>query len=209
MTSQVKTESTKTPNYDITLVGRNVDVTESMKNYAIEKISKIDKFSDRIIDVAIRMDIQKLQHKADLTMKVDHVVIKSSAITDDMYVSIDQAVNKLQTQLIKYRKRIQQHNAKKLSTVDMKVNVIRATAEEEINDEIEEQNTNMLLDRYKPHEIVNVETSPLKTLNLSEAIMKMELSDDVFMIFRSEEDKKLKVIYRRKDRDFGIIEIDS
>lgn len=209
MASQVNTESTKTPNYDITFVGRNVDVTESMKNYAIEKIAKIDRFSDRIIDVAVKMDIQKLQHRVDLTMKVDHVVIKSSAITGDMYASIDQAVSKLQAQLIKYRKRIQQHNAKKLSVVDMKVNVVRASDEDEINDAIEEQNASKLLDDYKLHEVVSVETAPLKTLNLSEAIMKMELSEDVFMIFRSEEDMKLKVIYRRKDRDFGIIEVDS
>jgi len=38
--------------------------------------------------------------------------------------------------------------------------------------------------------------------------MKMELSGDAFMIFRSEEDNKVKVIYRREDEDFGIIEVE-
>ncbi len=42
-------------------------------------------------------------------MKVDHVVIKSSAISEDMYVSIDLATDKLQRQLIKYRQRIHDH----------------------------------------------------------------------------------------------------
>jgi putative sigma-54 modulation protein len=212
MTSQTRysvDESAQTPNYNITLVGRHVDITEAMKRHAIDKVSKIDKFSDRIIDVTIRMDIQKLEHRVDLMMKVDHVVIKSTAATDDMYVSIDQAVAKLQKQLIKYRKRIQQHNAKKLSVIDMRVNVVRASDEEEINDEIEEENAHSLLEKYKAPEIVKQKTLPLKTLNSFEAIMKMELSGDAFMVFRSEEDQKLKVIYRREDRNFGIIEIES
>ena len=41
-----------------------------------------------------------------------------------------------------------------------------------------------------------------------EAIMKMELSEDNFLIFRSEEDTKLKVIYRRSDGNFGVIELE-
>ncbi|MCB1067823.1 MAG: sigma 54 modulation/S30EA ribosomal C-terminal domain-containing protein, partial [Simkania sp.] len=46
---------------------------------------------------------------------------------------------------------------------------------------------------------------PLKHLTLDEAVMKMELSDDHFMVYRSEEEQNLKVIYRRRDGSYGII----
>ncbi len=39
--------------------------------------------------------------------------------------------------------------------------------------------------------------------------MKMDLSGDAFLIFRSEEDRKIKVIYRRDDGDYGVIEVES
>ena len=47
----------------------------------------------------------------------------------------------------------------------------------------------------------------LKTLSTDEAMMKMELTENNFVVYRCEEDKKLKVIYRRQDHNFGIIEL--
>lgn len=198
--------------YKIHVTGRDVLVTEPMKNYAIEKISKIERFSSRIIDVQVTMDIQKLDHRVDIVLKVDHVKIKSQAASTDMYASIDRAVEKIERQLRRYKQKIQEHTAKALNVVDLKVNVLKRPEEEELMDinlEIEEANQKELLDRYKPHEIVSQETMALKTLATDEAVMKMELSWDSFLIFRSEEDLKLKVIYRRNDGDLGLIAVES
>lgn len=198
--------------YQVSVTGRNVFVTEPMKNYAIEKVSKIEKFTNRIMDVAIIMDVQKLEHRVDIVLWVDHIKIKSHASSDNMYASIDKAVQKLETQLLKYKDRIQDHHAKGLPTVDLTVNVIRNPAEQEIydvNGDIDDETERRLMNRYRPREIVDKETMPLKILNNDEAVMKMELSGDNFLIFRSEEDMKLKVIYRREDGDFGIVQPES
>lgn len=195
--------------YNINVLGRNVLVTDAMKNYAIEKVSKIEKFNDRIIDIQITMDIQKLEHRVDIIMKVNHLKIKSSASSEDMYASIDLATDKLQQRLLKYKKRLQDHMTKPLAAIDMNVNVVNAPDEEEvINDEIESENRRQVIDSYTPHKVVSKETRPLKMLTVDEAIMKLELSEDNFMIFRSEEDQKIKVIYSRLDGNFGIIEVD-
>jgi putative sigma-54 modulation protein len=194
--------------YNITVTGRNVMVTDAMKDYAIEKISKIERFSNRIIDVVVTMDIQKFEHRVDIVLKVNHIKIKSQAITNDMYASIDKAVDKIEAQLLRYKEKLQDHQAKGIAAVDMNVNVLRFTDEElvDVNDEIEDENRRRLMDRYRPHKIVNKETLPLKTLTDGEAIMKMDLSGDNFLIYRSEESQRLKVMYRRNDGDFGVIE---
>ncbi|PJD95765.1 MAG: ribosomal subunit interface protein [Parachlamydia sp.] len=207
--SKMKSAEESVQPYNITVSGRHVLVTDAMKNYALEKISKIDRLSHRIIDVNITMDIQKFEHRVDIVLKVDHIKIKSQAVTNDMYASIDMAVNKLETQLLKYKSRIQDHQAKKLSVVDMNVNVYKAPSQEEIidvNEEIDDESRRQLVREYAPHAIVCKESSPLKILTNEEAIMKMELSGDAFLIFRSEHDMKLKVIYRRNDQNYGIIE---
>ena len=198
--------------YKIHVTGRDVLVTEAMKNYAIEKISKIERFSSRIIDVVVTMDIQKLDHRVDIVLKVDHIKIKSQAASTDMYASIDRAVEKIENQLRKYKSRIQEHTAKGLNVIDLKVNVLKRPEEQElldINLDIEEENRQHLVKDYTSHQIVSQETRPLKTLSIDEAVMKIELSADTFLIFRAEEDKKLKVIYRRKDNHFGIIELNA
>lgn len=198
--------------YNISVTGRNVMVTDAMKDYAIEKISKIERFSNRIIDVVITMDVQKLEHRVDIVLKFNHIKIKSQASSDDMYASIDKAVHKLEKQVLRYKDKLQDHQAKGVATIDMNVNVLRPAPDQELMDvnyDIEEETRRRLEDRFRPHKIVNREKRPLKTLTDGEALMKMDLSEDAFMIYRCEESHKLKVIYRRKDGDFGVIETES
>ncbi len=195
--------------YNIAVTGRHVEITDSMKDYAIEKVSKIERFSQRIIDVIVTMDIQKLEHRVDIVLRVDHTKIKASASSDDMYASIDKAVDKLSEQLRRYKSKLNDHHAKGGKVVEMNVNVFKAPRAEElldVNEDIEEENRRRLEAAYHPHQIVAKETRPLKTLTNDEALMKMELSRDVFLVFRSEEDRKLKVMYRRTDGDYGVIE---
>lgn len=198
--------------YNISVTGRHVQVTDAMKDYAMEKISKIERFSQRIIDVIVTMDIQKLEHRVDIVLKVDHIKIKAQASSDNMYASIDKSVDKITEQLRRYKSKIQDHQAKGVKVIDMNVNVVRAPSSDEIFDvnlDIDEENERRLYEKYRPHIVEEHETRPLKILTQDEAIMKMELSGDVFLIFRSEEDNKLKIIYRRNDGNYGIIELEA
>lgn len=199
--------------YNISVTGRNVIITDALREYALEKISKIERFSHRIIDVLVTMDVQKLEQRVDIVLKVDHIKIKSHAVSDNMYASIDKAVHKLETQLLRYKDKIQDHHqARGLSAIDMNVNVLRSATEQElldVNSDIEEESRLRLMDKYFPHTIVKKETRPFKTLTDGEAIMKMELSEDEFLVYRCEATNRFKVIYRRKDGDFGVIELEA
>lgn len=211
MTRKEKANSFVDEGYNIKVSGRHVQVTEPMKDYAIEKISKLERLSPRLIDVDVTMDIQKMDHRVDIRMQFNHLKIKSHASGPDMYASIDKAVDRLESQLMKYKERIQDHHAKGVSVVDMNVNIIGSHKDDvtlEINDEIEEENMKSLVKSYTPHKIVAREKRPLKTLTMEEAILEFELSGDQFqfLLFRSEEDKRLKVLYRRKDGNFGVLE---
>lgn len=198
--------------YDITITGRNVLVTDAMKDYAMEKISKVDRITNRVMDVSVIMDIQKLEHRVEIIIRVNNTKVISSAATTDMYVSVDQAVNKLKEQLRRYKTRLQNHQSKGHEEVAMLVNVYAAPKEIDVasvNEEIEEENNRINRNNLTLPSIVKQESSILKILNNEEAIMKMELSGDQFMIFRGEEDRKIKVIYRRKDGNYGIIQTES
>lgn len=209
MTRKERAQAFAGEGYKIDITGRHVLVTDAMKDYAIEKISKIERFTDKILDVVVTMDIQRIEHRVDIVMKVNHLKIRSSAISSDMYVSIDMAVAKIERQLLRYKTRLQDHHARGVNVIDMTVNVIRPHLDDElndINDDIEGENERRALESLKPHEVVKVETKPLKTITVEEAIMKMDLSEDAFLIFKDEASHKLKVIYRRDDGNYGVIE---
>lgn len=195
--------------YSLTINGRNVQVTDSMRDYAIEKLAKLDKFGTRIIDIFVTMDIQRFEHMVDIVVKLNQIKIKSSATTEDMYASIDKAVDKIQTQLRKYKQRIQDHHAKSLESIDMTVNVLRPAQNStltEINEDIEEENYRQMDEKLRPHEVVSKKTVPLKFLTVEEAIMKMDLSGDHFLVFMNEKDRKIHVIHRRsEDGQYGLL----
>ena len=195
--------------YNITITGRHVHVTDPMKDYAMEKISKIEKFTDRLIDVNVTMDIQKLDHRVDIILKSGSLLIRGSAASVNMYASIDLAVDKIKEQLLRWKEKLTNHHKKGHPVVDMNVNVFGPTKDEEVievNDEIEDETLRRLEDSYRPHILVKQDKIPLKILTVDEAIMKMELGDNTFLIFINEGDRQLKVIYRRKDGNYGIIE---
>jgi putative sigma-54 modulation protein len=205
--------------YNVIVTGRHVHVTEAMKSYAVDKVSKLERIGPRIIDVNITMDIQKLNHKCDIIMKYGNTNIKSTGISTDMYVSVDIACGRLQAQLKRYLTRLHDYHAKNYAVVQVPERIwkvaefdaapsVKETLEpdvDEVNEAIEKETARRLKEEFVPHNIVRTENQPLRILTEDEAIMKMELLGLPLMVFRAEETKKIKVIYRREDGHYGII----
>lgn len=194
---------------EVNVTGRHVMITQAMKDYAREKILKLERFALRIWDINVLMDIQKMQHIVKIELKVNGFPLKSTAVSENMYASIDSAIDKVQAQLRRYKRRLTAHHAKGHKEIEMRVQVLERPKDldlVDINDEIDEENARQVEETLKPHGVVEIESRTLNELTLGEAIMKMELSEDLFLVYRSEEDKKLRVIYRRNDGNYGIIE---
>ncbi len=201
------TEQEKALGLRISILGRNVYVTDSMKDYAFEKISKIEKFHNHIMDIHVTMDVQKMEQSVIIMLHLEHLRVKVSASSTDMYASIDKAIEKLQAKIRRWKSRIQDHHKKSRSVVDLQVNVLKRpfTDIELINESIEIENAAEAMHEYEMPQVIGTDTRPMKMLTTEEAVMKMELSDDKFMLYRGEEDQKLKVIYRRNDGNYGLI----
>lgn len=195
--------------YHVSIVGKHFQVTDAIWNYVFDKFGKLDHFSDQIIDVTITLDSQKMEHTCSVLMSFNHFHIKVRASTDNMYSAIDKASDRTIKLVRRYKTKLQSTRAKKLSTVDIHVNVIKPLSDDlaAINDEIAAENAREEEERYKLHEVVAKETVSIKMLTEEEAVMKMELSEDPFMIYRAEEDQKLTIIYRREDQNYNLVKI--
>lgn len=208
ITKAAKRERFAHDEYPIHIVGRHLHVTDAMKSYAVDKMTaKLKRYGARVVDATITMDIQWIVHTVDFLIDVNNIKIKVSGKTENMYSSVDQAIDRLDTKLTRYLSKIHNHRAQPIPSLEMAVEVIeRATPIDEINDQIEEENFKKEEASYKPHTVVSREKCVLKTLSQEEAVMKMELSNDAFTIYVNEEDRKVKVIYRRNDGNYGIID---
>lgn len=171
--------------------GKGVVVTNSMESYVQEKVKNfIDKyFADEtdFVEIQGRMKVEKLKHFAEITIHFHSYVLRGEAVSTDMYVSIDEAIKKIETQYTKHKERL---NRKHKGNGIKGANETVAKPEEEI-------------------EIIRRKKFTLKPMNEEEAIMQMELIGHNFYVFLDSETNNINVVYKRKEGFFGIIETDK
>lgn len=194
--------------YVLSISSKNIAMSSPIENYILKKITKVDRIANHILDIEVMIELQKLTHIVSIRMKFLHFKVKVQAMTEDMYASIDKAFDRLYKLINKYKTKLYEHRVKELSP--MAVSVLQPISEiDDINDQIEEENLKEEEKLYDFHEVVTEKTIPLRMLNKEEAAMRFELSGDNFLIYRSEEDQRLKVMYRRKDDKIGLIKIEQ
>jgi len=82
----------------VNFTGRHVEVTDALRTFAEERLNKMTSYLDDIIDVHIIMSVEKHRHMGEVCIKTRHAEFVASAETDDMYASLSQALEKLETQ---------------------------------------------------------------------------------------------------------------
>lgn len=194
---------------NVVILAKHFDISTPLRNYVMERVEKVERMNHAIIDMVVRIDIQKMDHTVDIVMKFSHFKINVHAVTDEMYSAIDKAFDKLRAKIRRWKGKIQDHHAKGTKVIDLEVNVLKQEPSflEEINDAIEEANLEEASKEMSMPAVHKTKIRRLKQLTLNEAVMKMELSHDNFLIYRSEEDLKMKVLYRRKDNSYGVISL--
>ena len=195
--------------YTIYIVGKHIEVTDALRSYVWEKLSRIERIADQIIDVHVVLDAQKLEKTCSILMNFIRFQIKVNVGKDNLYEAIDKAVDRVTKLIRRYKSKLQDYRNKDLSTVDIHVNVIKPLEDNlsAINDEIEAENVKQEQEKLILHQVVAKDVMPLRTLTQDEAVMKMEITSDPFMIYKSEEDQKIKVIYRREDNNYGLVQV--
>ncbi|OYQ70794.1 ribosome hibernation-promoting factor, HPF/YfiA family [Wohlfahrtiimonas chitiniclastica] len=89
---------------NINITGDGLELTAAIQEHVKERLSKIERHRDQITQVDVVLSVENKRQKAEISMNVPHAAdINAEATTDDLYVSIDEAVNKLEKQYLKMK----------------------------------------------------------------------------------------------------------
>ena len=89
--------------------GHHLDITSAIKDHKNEKLSKIKHHFDNVMNVNMILEVQKDVQKAEATIHLSGADLFAKAQSSDMYVSIDQLINKLEAQIIKHKEKLHNH----------------------------------------------------------------------------------------------------
>ncbi|MDC1220843.1 ribosome-associated translation inhibitor RaiA [Candidatus Thioglobus sp.] len=95
----------------LNLSGHHLDITSSIRQHTSDKLTKIKHHFDSVMNVNMILEVQKDLQKAEATIHVSGADLFAKAQSSDMYVSIDQLINKLDSQIIKHKEKLHNHRA--------------------------------------------------------------------------------------------------
>ena len=94
---------------NLNISGHHLEVTPAIRGYVTSKIERVLRHFDNVIDVAVILSVDKLQHKAEATVHVVGRDIHVESIEEDMYAAIDILMDKLDRQIVKHKEKLSGH----------------------------------------------------------------------------------------------------
>ena len=171
--------------------GKNLDVTDSIRSYAEQKLRKLDKQLNESTEVELELAVEKnpsiaANQIAEATVWTKGPTLRAREATEDMRASIDQLTEKLVRQVRHYRDKRSHRGARNNVPVDEGAPALQ---EDELN-----------------QQIVKTKQFPDKPMSPEEAVLQLELIGHDFFVFRNAESGEVNVVYRRQSDGYGLIE---
>lgn len=165
---------------------KNLDPSEHLKAYVSDKLNRFDKLLDNPAEAGVTLLVEKHRHIAEINITGDRLTLNGTEETGDMYSAIDKVLDKLEKQLKRSKQKIRERRAgAKGQTRNIRE---EAAPEEDFVRQIKVQSL-----EYKP-------------MDVEEAVLQMDLSEENFLVFTNSRSEHINVLYRRKDGHYGLIQ---
>ena len=171
--------------------GRNIEITDSLKDYTTKRLSKIEKYIDDARVAQVALSLEGEDHKVEVTITLNNIILRAEVTAEDMYSAIDMVVEKLDKQIEKHKTKLYKRH--------------RGTGLKQLLDEEvrHEQSAKEVQEKFP---IVRTKRFALKPMDEEEAIMQMSLLGHSFFMFYNANTGDINVVYKRMDGNYGLIE---
>ena len=171
---------------NITVYGKNITLTEALKDVATKKISRLEKFFHKDVEAKVVLSVERKKQKVEVTIPFNGRILRVEEASDDMYSSIDDSVEALEKQIRKYKTKLE----------DRKYS----------NESIKFENVEPLDDVEEEFKVVKTKRFAVKPMSIEEAVLQMDLLRHDFFVFLNADTEEVNVVYKRKDANYGLIE---
>lgn len=176
---------------------RHLDPIDSLKTYAREKVERVHKYLDKATEATVVLSVDRHLHQADIRVHSGHYVLRGKERSEDMYASIDLAMDKIERQLKRYKEKLKHHHGKERTHHRHQLLSVRHQVFEAKEPEHEHPAGPQVI---KTNEFLAM------PMGVDEAIMQMDLMNAEFLVFTNSTTMEMNVVFRRKDGNIGHIE---
>lgn len=175
---------------NIEFTGRKVEITPALKRFTEDKLKKIERVLDGIIEAHVILRVEKHRQNAEVVVHSRHATLSSSETTDDLYASIGKVIERLERQAKKHKEKFGWGKKKGKGAQTIRTAL---QSEEPVSSLLEAR-------------VIRTRRYAVKPMSVDEAVLQVQSSQSSFLVFRDAASQRVSVLYRRSDGNFGLIE---
>jgi len=175
-------------NNPITVTGRHVEITEPLRDHLNEKLGHACRYLDKISSTHVTIAVEKARHLVEIVIHAHGATLHAKEETHDMYSSIDQAVEKIETQAKRLKEKIKDHK-----------HAAEAAGAAEVAEAEDEGGP-------PRSQVFIAESFAPKPLSVAEAVEALQSRPDLFLVFHNAKNGVVNVLYKRGDGNFGLVQ---
>jgi len=183
----------------LVIQGKNIDITDAIREYVHQKIEKaVSHFQSFTTEVDVHLSVARNprinpKQTAEVTIYTNGSVVRAEESSENLYASIDLVANKIARQLRKYKEK---NKGKKRSSVK----AAEILPERNVSELLENRNAEL------PSQVVRSKYFAMPPMTVEEALEQLQLIDHDFYMFRNNETDEINVIYERNHGGFGLLQ---
>lgn len=181
---------------ELIVVGKNFEITQSVRDYLTNKISKLIRHLPDIEEAKVEIHEEKTkspEHRVSVqvTIKNRGTLLRSEERGANVHMSIDAVIDILGRRIERYKGKFDKKG--RGTYLDRQIPAV-------LGEKAARKKSGFIPD------LVRVKRFTVKSMTVEEAIEQMELLSHDFFLFVNSESGELNLIYRRKDGNYGLIE---
>lgn len=171
---------------NIKIMGRNIEVTDAMRDYIEKRLERLEKFEGRNTEVTVTCGVEREDQIVEIQVNTEGDFVRIEEKNPDLYASIDLAMDKVERQMRKGKERRNDKNK-------------------------QEALKEKLMGMFSGHEVSETGTITktmcyeIKPITVDDAKLKLEEKEDMFLVFVNADSHQVNAIYQRGDGTFGLV----
>jgi len=191
-------EEEKTMAIAVKVKGKHLQVTEGLREHAEQRLQKLETYFHNIREAIVVESVEGGQHRVEITLEGDGLLLRGEERTNDMYASLDRVVDKLEQRLKKFKAK---HTHLRNHQQSLRTNVSVANGSgmdgilpAETEDDVDET-----------PRIVRTKAVTMKPMGIDDAVQMLELTDHEWYVYLDMDTNLTQVVYRRRDGNYGLV----
>jgi ribosomal subunit interface protein len=187
----------------LTVQGKQMDVGDALRTHVTERIEDINrKFFNHATDATVTFSKEGHGHgvvRSHVQIRIGrNITVMADAEAGDAYGAFEKTAEKVTTQMRRYKNRLRTHHDK-MQAAESEILHARDFVIAEDEDEAHD-------DKGTAPAIIAEMTTPIQTMTVSEAVMRMDLAHQNALLFRNASHGELNLVYRRPDGNVGWVD---